>query len=258
MNLGASAQAVRAHIVPIVQQIQRADYEGDRPALKSLFDQLAPFMGDTELASRVHYWRGFALWRMAINGFNDSADPAELQEDLKLALDEFYASAASDPSFTDAKIGAISCLGYQAYMNRKDPARVKELIDAATPLMREAQAADPQNPRLLWVLGPKIWNTPPERGGGQQKAIESNQAGLEEARRRKGTSSDPLDPSWGEPELLMSLAWDSLSETVPDLPAAEKYARSALALVPYWHYVRDLLIPQIQAARSAKTPVGKL
>jgi hypothetical protein len=49
----------------------------------------------------------------------------------------------------------------------------------------------------------------------------------------------------------MSLGWSELNRTTADLDAAEKHARSALALVPYWHYVRDILLPQIEKAKAA-------
>ncbi len=48
----------------------------------------------------------------------------------------------------------------------------------------------------------------------------------------------------------MSLAWSNLNQTTPDLNAAEQYAQAALKLVPYWHYVRDILMPQIQADQA--------
>lgn len=80
--------------------------------------------------------------------------------------------------------------------------------------------------------------------------MEMTKKGLEAARKEKGVKSDPLEPSWGEPELLAALAWANLHRTTPDLNAAEENARSALTLVPYWHYVRDILIPQIQAAKN--------
>jgi hypothetical protein len=35
-----------------------------------------------------------------------------------------------------------------------------------------------------------------------------------------------------------------------DVAAADRYAHQALALVPYWHYVRDLLLPQIRQAKK--------
>lgn len=250
--LAAPAQSARTSVTKIVAQIQRADYEGDRPALKSLYNDLSPYIDDNELSSRVHYWRGFALWRRALNGFNVSADPKELEEDLNAGVVEFNASAAKDPPFVDAKVGALSCLSNLLYLDQKDPARVQELIAQARPLSKDAKAADPENPRLLWVLGPNLWYAPPERGGGQDKAIEAYLKGLESARQRKGTVTNPLDPSWGEPELLMNLAWSNLHRTAPDLKAADQYARSALALVPYWHYVRDMLLPQIQSAIAAQ------
>jgi hypothetical protein len=236
-------------VVKIVAQIQKADYAGDRAALQRLYAELAPFVADEKIGSRVRYWRGFALWRRAINGFNDSADPKDLEHDLTEAIVDFKEASAKDPAFVDAKIGTISCLGNLAYLARGDASRVQELIAQSSALVKEAKTAAPENPRLLWVLGPIYWNIPPERGGGQDKAIEGYQKGLEATHQQKGTKSDPLEPSWGEPELLMSLAWSNLNRTTPDLNAAERQARSALALVPYWHYVRDILLPQIQAAK---------
>jgi hypothetical protein len=52
----------------------------------------------------------------------------------------------------------------------------------------------------------------------------------------------------------MNLAWSNLNRSIPDLKAADEDAHAALQIVPYWHYVRDILIPQIQAAKvTAKT-----
>jgi hypothetical protein len=68
--------------------------------------------------------------------------------------------------------------------------------------------------------------------------------------RKNKASSDPLEPAWGEPELLMNLAWSDLNKTTPDLNAAEQNARAALAIVPYWHYVRDILMKKIQDAKA--------
>jgi len=250
----APAERPRETVVKLVAQIQRADYEGNRVALQSLYADLEPFNADEKLASRVRYWRGFALWRRAINGFNDSADPKDLEHDLTQAISEFKESAAKDPAFVDAKIGTISCLGNLMYLSLGHADRVQELLAQSIPLVREVRASHPGNPRFVWVLGPILWNTPAERGGGQDQAIESYLKGLESARKLKGTASDPLEPSWGEPELLMSLAWSTLNRATPDVNAADQYAHSALALVPYWHYVRDILLPQIQTAKTAAKP----
>jgi tetratricopeptide (TPR) repeat protein len=240
----------RQPVIKIVTQIQQADYEGDRAALKQLYSELTPFVEDKELASRVRYWRGFALWRRALNGANESVDSKELDADLKQAVNEFHEAAAKDAGFVDAKIATASCLLFRVFLNRGDAERVQELLPEALQLIKEAQTAAPENPRLLWVVGANYWYLPPERGGGESKAMETYQKGLEASRKQKSVASDPLDPTWGEPELLMNLAWSSLHLTKPDLNAAEQYASSALKLFPNWHYVRDILLPQIRGARA--------
>jgi hypothetical protein len=241
--------STRDSAVRIIEQIKRADYEGDRAALKHLHGELAPALDDKILASREFYWRGFALWRRAINGFNESPTPKDLQEDLNGAIADFNDSLAQDATFVESKIAEGSCFGYLAYLNMKDPARAQEQIQHSSPLLKEAIAAEPDNPRLLWVLGPIRWSSPPERGGGQDKAFELYDRGLA-AIRKSPAVSDPVQPSWGEPELLMSRAWSNLHRTAPDLKAAQNDAEAALVLVPYWHYVRDILMPQIKDAQA--------
>ena len=242
---------VRKSATAIVTQIQRADYEGDRPGLKRLFEDLSPFVNDKQIGAKVRYWRGFALWRRAFNGGNESAN--DLEQDLAAALTEFEKAWAQDPNFVDAKIAAASCLqniSALRYMGNDLP-HAQELMQKSFPLLKEAAAAEPDNPRLLWVLGAYRFYNPPERGGGQLFAIQTYEKGLQAARRQESSGSDVLVPSWGEPELLMSLAFSNLNKKKPDLAAAEKYAQQALALVAYWHYVRDLLLPQIRKANTA-------
>jgi hypothetical protein len=248
---GAATRAdeAREQAARIAVQIQQADYEGDRALMQRGYDDLTQFIEDEKLASRIRYWRGFAQWRRAINGFNDAVDPKELEHNLRTALDEFKIAMEKDPTFVDAKVGTISCLGFLAFMNRKDQTRAKELVGQILPLLKEAIESAPDNPRLNWVRGPIFWNTPPERGGGQDKAIENYQHGLQVCSKIK-TSDDPLEPSWGTPELMMSLAYCYLNADSVDLNAAERYARNALEIVPYWHYVRDILLPQIVAAKA--------
>ena len=246
----ATSGTPREQVIKLVTAIQRADYEGDRPALHRLYSELDPFVETKELASRVHYWRGFALWRRAFNGFNESADPKDLAEDLERAVREFQQSGEKDLNFMDAKIGAASCLSNLMFLNGKDPTKVQELLAQVKTLLREAGNADPENPRLSWVIGPNLWYAPKEYGGSQEKAMGIYEKGLESAQKLKTSTTDPLEPTWGEAELLMNLAWSNLHRTAPDVDAAESYARKALDIVPYWHYVRDILLPQIRDARK--------
>jgi hypothetical protein len=249
--LASPISTERKTVSTIVLQIQKADYEDDRPALQRLYGELAPFTESKNLASRVRYWRGFALWRKAINGFNDNVDKKDLEQDLDRAADEFEKSASADPGFVDAKTALGSCFGLLAYsVSKKDPAEMQALAAKSRQALKDAQTLAPDNPRLLWVLGPIYWNIPVERGGGQAKAMDAYEKGLETLRTHKNATNDPLEPTWGEPELLMSLAWSNLNRTTPDLNSAEKYAQSALALVPNWHYVREILMRQIRDAKA--------
>ena len=252
----AAASSPREEIIPIVAEIRRADYEGDRPALKKSYDRLAPYLEEKEIASRVRYWRGFALWRSAINGANEpSMNSTELEKELAQAVEEFKEALAKDPAFVDAKVGMISCLGFTAYFHRQEKERSQALLAQIFPLVKEAKAAAPDNPRLLWVMGPILWYTPVDRGGGIDKAIENYERGLSLCSQVQ-TADDNLEPSWGKPELLMSLAYTHLQKNPPDVTSAERSARAALEAVPYWHYLRDILLPQIAAAKTKATEMA--
>jgi hypothetical protein len=257
-SLGEAAEkSSREEIIAIIKQIQRADYEGDRATLKKSYDRLAPYLGNTELVSRVRYWRGFALWRSAINGGNDpSSDQKDLENEFKQAGDEFKEALAKDAGFVDAKVGLISCLGYAAYYHRNEKERLTQLLGEIFPLVKEAKESAPDNPRLIWVMGPILWNTPLDRGGGFDKVIENYERGLEICSKSKA-AGDSLDPSWGKPELMMSLAYTYLQKNPADVNAAERMGRDALELVPYWHYLRDILLPQIVAAKTKATETAK-
>lgn len=254
----AAGKGPHEEVIAIVTQIQRADYEGDRATLKKGYDELAPYLADKKLASRARYWRGFALWRSAINGGNDpSSDQNELENEFRQAGDEFKEAIANDAGFIDAKVGLISCLGYTAYYHRNDKERLTELLAEIFPLVKEAKESAPDNPRLIWVMGPILWNTPADRGGGIDKVIASYERGLEICSKLKAPE-DSLEPSWGKPEFMMSLAYTYLQKNPPDLNAAERMGRGALELVPYWHYVRDILLPQIVEAKSKATETAKV
>jgi hypothetical protein len=254
LSLSGQADALEA-ARRAVPQILRADYEGDRAALGRLHDDLQVANGPPYVTSRVLYWRGFALWRRAMNGFNDGADTRELQQDMEQAVREFEDALARDSGFVDARLGMIACLQGLTFLSRDDQVKVQELATRWVQPLKDSLAAAPENPRLLWVYGGSQWYAIP--GLSESQIVERQKAGLatfarglEFARKQKGTIKDLLEPSWGEPELLMNLAWANLNARTPDIAAAERYAKEALELVPYWHYVRDILMPKIRAAKD--------
>lgn len=246
---GVAVANPRDQAVQIVARIQRADYEGDRATLKKCYDELAPLLEDKELVSRVRYWRGFARWRDGINAGNESVEPAEMEKLFLAGADEFNAALAIAPDFVEAKVGLISCLGYCVYFHRNERERAEEMVKPIFALVNEAKAAAPDNPRLIWVMGPILFHTPPEKGGGIDKVIENNERGVALCSQLK-RPADPLEPSWGKPELLMSLAYEYMTKKPAELEKAEKNARAALEIVPSWHYVRDILMPQVMEAKA--------
>ena len=236
-------------VVRIAAQIRKADFEGDRARLQALFLEMNRYT-EGPLASRARYWRGFALWRRGSNGLNDGAPTTELEEDWKGAIAEFQEALVLDPEFIDAKIGEAACLGGLA--PTVPPAEQPPLLRRQWSMLLEAQKAAPENPRLAWVFGTAKWSVPAKQGGGQDQAIQMYRDGLVFA--RKQMVSDAADPAWGEAELLLSLAVANRNAKTPNLDAANHYAHAALNLAPEWRYVRDVLIPQIEAARTAPTP----
>jgi hypothetical protein len=249
-SAASSAPRDISSVEAIVQQIRRADYEGDRAQLERLHAELEPFVNATALSSRVRYWRGFAMWRRALNGFNDGVSRNELDHDLTDCVADFRAALEQEPAFADAKAGAASCLVNNSFLIMKtDAGRARGMFEQSRALLNDALATDASNPRVLWVLGAnQYYGQTPD---GKARGIETYERGLALARaqnRRPGR----LDPTWGEPELLMNLAFANLNNTSPDLDAAAHYVEQALELVPYWHYVRDVLSPAIQKARSSR------
>ena len=83
-------------------------------ALKRLHDQLTTRPTTRTSHPAWTYWRGFALWRRAINGFNETPYSKDLEEDLNGAIDDFNIrwpriQPSSSPKSPRAPATDISC-----------------------------------------------------------------------------------------------------------------------------------------------------
>jgi hypothetical protein len=114
------------------------------------------------------------------------------------------------------------------------------------------------NPRALWIKGGIEFAAPPPSGGDFVKAAATLRQGIACAWREALTSAGapPWAPSWGGPENLMNLAYMYSHSPNPDRPTALAYAEGALTAVPEWHYVRDILLPQIEALPMPPAPTA--
>jgi hypothetical protein len=243
------SSAVSAQLVAAKAKVMAADYGADLAGLAAVRSQLEPLKDDPALGYLADYWRGYASWRIAINGANASMSQDELRANLDRAAADFESSAHKKADFADAFAAASSVHGWLTSLNRADPDVMKAHMESSKRLLLKAEALEPNNPRVLWVRGGYFLFAPPAYGGSTEKAIEIYRKQVESSAPL--TPNSPL-PDWGKAEALMSLAFAHLNQPSPDLEAATKEAHEALALAPNWSYVKDILVPQIEEKRIAK------
>ena len=250
LSLAASAPkpSVSERLGPLAREVLSADYRGNRPELAALEGELARLPAGPLDAYR-EYWRGFALWRRAINGFNETPRPADLTSDLEKAVSLFRASLEKHPDWMEARLAMVGCWGNLIDLAGKDQERRQAILTEAIPSFRFVMQNAGDNPRALWIKGGMEMAAPPPTGGDFAKAAVTLEHGVASA-WREAVSPEPVpdwEPRWGGPENLMDLAYLYAHAPQPDRRAALAYAQGALTSVPTWHYVRDVLLPQIEA-----------
>jgi tetratricopeptide (TPR) repeat protein len=235
------------------QKIMAADYHADLAGLARLRDEVAGLEDDPALGYLAHYWAGFASWRIAINGASHQMSAEDLKANLQKAKVDFEASVHQKDDFADAHAAAFLVDGWRVGMSGvKDRAALLEQYQKLLPRLQRAKELAPDNPRVLWAEASVYLYSPPENGGSVQRALEIYRR-MNEVSPAVSEAGSPL-PDWGKPEALMSLAYAHLSQKPPDLDAASEEAHAALRLQPEWVYVRDVLLPKIEAARKAASP----
>jgi len=234
------------HLVTAKPKLMSADYRADLDELARLREEVVPLMDDPALGYLAHYWAGFASWRIAINGANHGMSTQDLMAHLERAGTDFEESVRLRDDFADGHAAGALVYGWLAGFYQNDPAAMQERLRKARGLLKRAEELEPDNPRVLWATGAFYLYSPPEHGGSRERAVETYRRMLEVSGAPDADS--PL-PDWGKPEALMSLAFAHLQQSPPDLASADEEARAALRLQPEWSYVRDTLLPQIEAAR---------
>jgi len=230
----------------VVREIQSADYRGARADLARLAGVLEQEQ-DPKLAAYRHYWRGFALWRRALNGFNETPTPPDLEADLLAAIASFRAAIAAQPDWIEPRIGIVGCAGPLLFLAKDDGTRRDALLQEYTPLAREMGEKGADNPRALWLAGQTQLGAPPPYGGDPAKAAATFHRGIEAAlaEAQKVPASEPVwIPRWGGAENLMNLAYLYTHSTTKNRDLALAYVEGALVAAPEWHYVRDILRPK--------------
>jgi hypothetical protein len=257
--VSSNASETQRRLAALVAQVRSADYRGDRPALARLDAELAK-LPDGTLSDYRDYWRGFALWRRALNGFNEKPMPDDLTADVQGAIARFQSALAKHPDWIEAKLALVGCWGNLIYLTGNDAEKRKAILEEAGPTFKFIMANAGDNPRALWIKGGMEMAAPPPTGGDFAKAAATLRYGVACAWREALANRDaaPWVPSWGGPENLMNLAFAySRDPKSPDRAAALAYAEGALTAVPEWHAVRDVLLPKIEAMPAAPAPTAK-
>ena len=243
-----AAEDATRHLVTIKPKLMSADYRADLDGLARLREEVLPLADDPALGYLAHYWAGFASWRIAINGASRGMSTEDLKAHLARAGADFDAAVRLKDDFADAYAAAAGVYGWLGtFFMRDDPAAAQERFNKFSQLIARAKELEPDNPRVLWISAVPSLVLPPEKGGNLDRAIEIYRR-MDEVSPAGSDAGSPL-PDWGKPEALMSLAYAHLQQSPPDLAAAGEEARAALHLQPEWFYVRDVLLPQIEAAQ---------
>lgn len=253
---GSPPSPLEQDLARLVPAIRAADYRGDRQALDRLEAELGRLSGGG-LEEYRFYWRGFARWRRAINGFNEKPMPVDLGADLEAAVSHFRTALERRPGWIEARLALVGCWGNQVYVAGDDAARRQAILAEAIPAGKALEADGADNSRALWILGGlQLWAAT-NRGGDPQKAAATLRRGVEAAYREALSGArSPWTPTWGGPENLMNLAFLYSRTTASNRAAAIAYAEGAVTAVPEWHYVRDTLLPQIEAMSEAPSPAA--
>jgi hypothetical protein len=247
----APATKAEAQLAELVAAVRSADYRGDRAALDRLDGALAR-LPVSPLEDYRLYWRGFARWRRAMNGFNENPAPADLEADLQAAVGHFRSSLEKRANWIEARLALVGCFGNLIYLAGDDAAKRQAILDQYAPIGRTLAADGPDNPRVLWIIGGLQLAAPPPYGGDAVKAAATMRRGVESSWREAASVPVPgWVPAWGGPENLMNLAYLYSHSAENNKTAARAYAQGALTAVPEWHYVKDILLPQIEAMPEA-------
>jgi len=236
----AGPSRAERELVEIKAALMSADYRGDISNLAALRSRALQLSDDPKLGYLADYWSGFASWRIVVNNNDGKIPPAEAMAHLTRAAADFESSLRKKDDFADAWAGAAAVHGWLAAYKHSDEAAMNTEVETFKRLLNRALELEPSNPRVLWVQATPSIVLPPERGGNIDRAIELYRKMVDNARPL--TPESPL-PDWGKAEGLMSLANAHLKKS--EVQAAADEAGAALHLQPEWHYLRDILLPQI-------------
>lgn len=157
-------------------------------------------IGDAEKAQWLpYYWSGVALSSM---GWIDQKGDKDILAGRIIALCE-KAEALTSDSAARSEILSLRNMAATQQMLVDPQTRFMSYGKQAADYLQKAMQLNPNNPRLYYLQGMSVFNTPEQFGGGKQKAKPVFQKAVD---LYKAEQVKPLHPHWGEEQAIQMLA----------------------------------------------------
>lgn len=236
----AAILAASLDIASIATAIDRANIRGDRAALEKCRSVLRETVAsaDEEGSAAYRYALAYVDYRLATLTGRGTKDGERYLKEAEEELDRLLEARPLDAE-AQALYGTVNgnlITGMWSGMKRGP---------RASGAYERARALAPENPRVAMQEGVSRLFRPKFAGGGIDKAERELTRALELY------AKEPPDtpwPNWGRVEIY---AWLGLTMTKKgDHAAARRYLERALSLEPEYAWVKESLLPELQAAEN--------
>ncbi|MDZ4678915.1 MAG: hypothetical protein SH848_03925 [Saprospiraceae bacterium] len=145
-----------------------------------------------------YYYQAFCL--LAKSFLIEGADDRDKLVDAAEAIIEKAGQLGGDK----AELSVLQARAYQARLSVDPASRSMQYGPKTTMLLAEARAKNPNNPRVLFLLGQNLLFTPEGYGGGKDRALPLIEKAV--AIFNTAPTEPTVDPSWGRDEANSLLA----------------------------------------------------
>lgn len=243
LHAAQQTPAAAAELLAARERAYVANFRNDQAGLNDSIQVFTRLAADDTIAPFARYYSGWAKWAISASQFAGGDVKGAIESGEASAAD-MRAALALRSDLSDFHTGLANAL---IVVGSLDPSRFPALINEVVSARRRALELGPSNPRAVLMDAGIIFNTPPQRGGDQQKGIDR---WLEAIRlfeeERRSPPANTLMPDWGLPLAYGWLSQLYLNATPPRVEEARKAAETALTLRPDFWFVREQILPKLR------------
>ncbi|MCI0433855.1 MAG: hypothetical protein L0271_09395 [Gemmatimonadetes bacterium] len=235
-----AGQSPGERLLAAKQTATEANFRNDQSGLRDAIARLDALAVDPGVGARALYWAGWSRWMLAASEFEAKDMPAAIAT-LEAAVAAFRRALEKKPDDVETLAILAWALNGLAFTDQK---RFNEILPEMNALRERAVRLGPENPRVVVMDASLMFWTPPERGGGQARAVDRWLDGMKLLDAEKVTN--PVEPAWGRALFEGWLAWFYINMTPPRKAEARQMAARALELRPDFWWVATVVMPQIE------------